>query len=74
MLKDKRKAAHITQEELSARSGISVRTIQHYEQGTLDIDNSTLKTFVALALVLDCPIRDLLTDKKLLADVKKVRL
>lgn len=56
-LKNIREACHLTQEELSAKSGISVRTIQRIEAGTAP-KGFTLK---ALAAALEVSEKELLT-------------
>ena len=60
-LQEKRKAAGLTQRELALRSGLSIRTIQHYEQGSMDLDLAAASTVYCLALALGCPMEDLLT-------------
>lgn len=60
-LQQKRKEAGYTQHELAGRSGVSVRTLQYYEQGVLDLDKASASTVYRLALALGCPMEDLLT-------------
>ena len=55
-LKKIREAQHLTQEELAVKSGLSVRTIQRIESGTIP-RGYTLKT---LASSLSIPEEDLL--------------
>ena len=57
----KRKAAKLTQRELAERSGLSIRTLQYYEQGVLDINKAAAATVCRLALALGCTMEDLLT-------------
>ena len=59
-LKQKRKAAGLTQHELAGRSGVSVRTLQYYEQGVLDINKAAAATVYRLACALDCPMFEVL--------------
>jgi transcriptional regulator with XRE-family HTH domain len=59
-LKKIREDKNITQKELSERSGVSIRMIQHYEQGVKDINKSQGNTLRALANTLDCKIEDLM--------------
>jgi DNA-binding XRE family transcriptional regulator len=49
-----RKRAGITQGELANRSGVSVRTIQQYEQRRKDVNKAQLETAMALARALNC--------------------
>lgn len=59
-LQEKRKAAGLTQAQLAAASGLSVRTIQHYEQGMLDFNKAAAVTVWRLARALGCQVEDLL--------------
>lgn len=59
-LKILRENAGLSQGKLSELSGISVRTIQHYEQGSRDINKAQGITLLTLANFLNCTIEDLL--------------
>lgn len=59
-LKVQRVAYNLTQKELSERSGVSLRSIQHYEQRTKDINKASGQTLSALAQTLGCRMEDLL--------------
>ena len=54
-LKAARKAAGLTQKELSERSGVKLRMIQAYEQRCQDISRAESGSVEALARVLGCP-------------------
>lgn len=60
-LQQKRKENGYTQHELAGRSGVSIRTLQYYEQGVLDIDKASASTVYRLALALGCQMEELLT-------------
>ena len=62
-LKEKRMEKSMTQEQLSEKSGVSVRTIQAYECGLRRIDGATLETLCRFAIALDCRIRDIIEDE-----------
>ena len=62
-LKSLRTSAGLTQAELAGRVGISVRTLQDYEQGQKDIGGTSLRTAVKMAEVLGCKPEDLLEEK-----------
>ncbi|MBQ4650404.1 MAG: helix-turn-helix transcriptional regulator [Firmicutes bacterium] len=49
-----------TQAELAERSGVSLRSIQMYEQRNKNINKASADTVYRLAKVLGCPIEDLL--------------
>ena len=59
-LKRIRTAYGCSQSELSRRSGVSLRSIQMYEQRQKDINKSQLATVVSLARTLGCKAEDLL--------------
>lgn len=59
-LKVQRLACNITQKELAERSGVTLRSIQHYEQRTKDINKASGASLSALAQVLGCRMEDLL--------------
>lgn len=60
-LQEKRKENGYTQHELAGRSGVSIRTLQYYEQGVLDLDKASASTVYRLAVALGCQMEDLLT-------------
>ena len=55
-----RELCSLTQEELAERSGISLRSIQMYEQRRKDLGKAAVSTVLALARTLGCRIEDLL--------------
>lgn len=59
-LKVQRVARNYTQKELADRTGISLRTIQHYEQRSKDLNKASGTTLYVLAQTLGCRIEDLL--------------
>lgn len=74
-LQEKRKKAGYSQSELSEASGISKRSIQHMEHGDRLPDKAQLETLCKLALTLNCPIDDLLTQdstKELYSKAKRL--
>lgn len=58
-LKRMRKAAGLTQEALSSRSGVSLRMIRAYEQQAQSLEKAEYQTLVALARALGCREGDL---------------
>ncbi len=63
-LQDRRKAAGLSQSELARKAAVPVRTIQHFEQGTMDINKAAVVTVLQLAEALGCEIQDLLELQK----------
>lgn len=59
-LKTMRTNRGLSQSELAEKSGVDVRMIQHYEQGTKDINRAKAITAVRLSEALRCKIRDIL--------------
>ena len=59
-LKRIRAAYGCTQAELSKRSGVSIRSIQMYEQRNKDINKASVETVFSLAKVLGCTVEDIM--------------
>ena len=59
-LKRYRKQRNLSQNELALLSGVPVRTIKAYEQGTADIAKAQADTLYALSQTLGCTIEDLI--------------
>ena len=55
-----RQKANLTQAELAKRSGVSLRSIQMYEQRNKDINKASSETLYRISKVLGCTIEDLL--------------
>lgn len=63
-LKQKRIESGMTQAELAEASGVSLRMIQHYEQGFKDINKAQAITVLKIADALQCDVMDLMNIKK----------
>jgi transcriptional regulator with XRE-family HTH domain len=59
-LKRIRMEANLTQTELAKRSGVSLRSIQMYEQKNKDINKANATSLYMLSKVLNCNIEDLI--------------
>ena len=59
-LKRIRTAYGCTQAELALRSGVSLRSIQMYEQRNKDINKANVETMYRIAKVLGCTVEDLI--------------
>ena len=59
-LKRLRRQAGLNQRELAEKSGVSLRTIQQYEQRQKNIDKAQIDTLIPLSMALYCEVRDLL--------------
>jgi transcriptional regulator with XRE-family HTH domain len=64
-LKEKRIESGYTQSELSEKAGMSLRTLQHFERNYRLPDKAQLETLCKLAIVLNCPIDDLIVNDDL---------
>lgn len=62
-LKELRMQRNLTQQELAAMTGINIRTLQYYEQGTNKVDHARLDTILKLCVALRCEIGDLMEEK-----------
>ena len=63
-LKRLRRQAGLTQRELAEKSGISLRTIQQYEQRQKNINKAQIDTLIPLSMALYCEVRDLLEPRE----------
>ncbi|MBO4883312.1 MAG: helix-turn-helix transcriptional regulator [Lachnospiraceae bacterium] len=52
--------ANLTQKMLAEKSGVSVRMIEHYEQGKKDINHASAETIYKLSKALGCKMEDLI--------------
>ena len=59
-LKRLRRQTGITQRELAEKSGVSLRTIQQYEQRKKNINKAQIDTLIPMTMALYCEVRDLL--------------
>ncbi len=59
-LKQLRQLVGLSQRELAERSGISLRTIQQFEQRKRNINKAQIDTLLPLSMALYCDVRDLL--------------
>ena len=57
-----RKAAGLTQLDLSVLSGVNLRTLQDYEQGRKPINQAAAVTVHNIAKVLGVTVEDLITE------------
>ena len=59
-LKTRRMAAGLSQSGLAKETGVSVRTIQQYEQRQKDINKASVERLLAFAKRLYCDVEDLM--------------
>ena len=70
-LKQHREAAGLTQAELGKLTGISVRVIQNYEQGTRPLNGARAITVYKIAKALGCEMENLV---EVLEDSSKIHI
>ena len=63
-LKETRIIKGLSQSKLAELSGVSVRMIQHYEQGVKNINKAEAMTVYKLSEALDCNVWELLEFEK----------
>lgn len=71
-LKEKRQAAGLSQSQLAEKTGINVRTIQHYEQGSKIFDHARIDTILKCCVVLNCKLEDILDNDEYIELIKKL--
>ena len=59
-LKTLRQKRKLTQEQLATLSGVNIRTIRSYEQGTNELAKAQGETLLMLAKALNCSVEDLI--------------
>lgn len=62
-LKAMRIKAGLSQSELAVKSGISLRTLQAYEQGYKTFDNARIDTLLKVALACECKLEDIIENE-----------
>lgn len=69
-IKNIRKNKKLTQDNIAVLTGIPVRTIRAYEQGTRKLDNANISHAVKIAHVLNCKLEDILEDAENIEKLK----
>ena len=70
-LKEKRQALGLSQSQLAEKSGVNVRVLQHYEQGSKNFDHARIDTILKICIALNCNLEDVIEDEKILMLIKK---
>lgn len=63
-LKEMRQAAGLSQSQLAEKTGINVRTLQHYEQGSKIFDHARIDTILKVCLALNCKLTDIVENQE----------
>lgn len=73
-LKEIRMSKGLTQKQLAEKSGINMRVLQHYEQGSKNLDGAKLETLINLSTALKCPLSEILENDELRNKAKNARM
>lgn len=71
-LKELRQAKGLSQAKLAEMSGINLRTLQHYEQGTKNFDHARIDTIAKICIILDCKFEDVIENHEILDVLKQL--
>ena len=71
-LKERRQAAGLSQSQLAKKTGINIRTIQHYEQGSKIFDHARIDTILRCCIALNCKLEDILDNDEYVELTKKL--
>lgn len=71
-LKQLRQAAGLSQSQFAEKAEMSVRTLQHYEQGSKDFNNARIDTILKACIVLNCKLEDIIDNQEYIALLKKL--
>ena len=72
-LKAIRESRQLSQSQLAKLANIKLRTLQHYEQGSNDINSASLYKLLNLSIALKCSVSDIITDEELLNLIKRAK-
>lgn len=70
-LKEMRQAAGLSQSQLAEKTGINVRTLQHYEQGSKVFDHARIDTILKVCLALNCKLKDIVENQEYIDLIKR---
>lgn len=71
-LKQLRQAAGLSQSQFAEKAEMSVRTLQHYEQGSKDFNNARIDTIMKVCIVLNCKLEDIIDNQDYIELLKKL--
>lgn len=60
----------LSQSQLAEKTGINVRTIQHYEQGSKNFDHARIDTIMKCCIALQCKLEDIIEDQSFIKLIK----
>ena len=71
-LKEMRQSKGLSQSQLAEKTGINVRTIQHYEQGSKNFDHARIDTIMKTCIALHCKLEDIIENQEYIDLLKKL--
>lgn len=71
-LKEVRQARGLSQSQLAEKTGINVRTLQHYEQGSKVFDHARIDTLLRVCVALDCKLEEIIENPEYVELLKKL--
>lgn len=71
-LKQLRQATGLSQSQFAEKAEMSVRTLQHYEQGSKDFNNARIDTIMKACIVLNCRLEDIIDNQDYIELLKKL--
>lgn len=71
-LKEIRQSKGFSQSQLAEKTGINVRTLQHYEQGSKVFDNARIDTILKVCIALGCGLEDIIENPEYIDLLKKL--
>lgn len=72
-LKEMRQAAGLSQSQLAEKTGINVRTLQHYEQGSKVFDHARIDTILKICLALNCKLEDVVENQEYIDLIRRYK-
>lgn len=70
-LKEKRLEAGLTQSQLAEKTGLNVRVLQHYEQGSKKFDHARVDKILRVCIALNCKLEDIIEDETFIELIKE---
>lgn len=71
-LKEMRQAKGLSQSQLAEKTGLNIRTIQHYEQGSKNFDHARIDTIMKVCIALGCKLEDVVENPEYVDLIKKL--
>lgn len=70
-LKQMRLSRNLSQSQLAEKTGMNVRTLQHYEQMSKNFDHARIDTILRVCLALNCKMEDIIENPNYIELLRK---